>query len=86
MSRRGNCHDKAVTDSFFPRQKRGKSLSVMFLMTSKCFIRVSTGMVRALRYHQQNMKTNIITGPKMSGLSVMVILCRVFFCYLIDFS
>ncbi len=60
MSRRGNCHDNAVAESFFQ------------LFTSKCFITVSVGMVPAIRCHRQNMKTSIINGSEVSKLSVAI--------------
>jgi hypothetical protein len=42
------------------------------LITSKCFITVSVGMVRAIRCHRQNMKTSIINGSEVSRLSVAI--------------
>jgi putative transposase len=57
MSRRGNCHDNAVAESFFQLLKRErikkkiygtrKKHAAIFLITSKCFITVSVDMVRA---------------------------------------
>ncbi len=82
MSRRGNCHDNAVAESFFQLLKRerikkrsterGKKPAVIFLITSKCFITVSVGMVLANRCHRQNMKTSIINGSEVSRLSVAI--------------
>lgn len=37
---------------------------------TKCFITVSVGMVRAIRCHRQNMKTDITDDSKVSRLSV----------------
>jgi len=68
MSRRGNCHDNAVAESFFQLLKP----AAIFLITSKCFITVSVGMVRAIRCHRQNMKTSIINGSEVSRLSVAI--------------
>nr|VXZ92999.1 Uncharacterised protein [Klebsiella pneumoniae] len=42
------------------------------LITSKCFITVSVGMVPAIRCHRQNMKTSIINGSEVSRLSVAI--------------
>jgi putative transposase len=82
MSRRGNCHDNAVAESFFQLLKRerikkrsterGKKPAAIFLITSKCFITVSVGMVLAIRFHRQNMKTSIINGSEVSRLSVAI--------------
>jgi transposase InsO family protein len=82
MSRRGNCHDNAVAESFFQLLKRerikkrsterGKKPAAIFLITSKCFITVSVGMVQAIRCHRQNMKTSIINGSEVSRLSVAI--------------
>jgi putative transposase len=82
MSRRGNCHDNAVAESFFQLLKRerikkrsterGKKPAAIFLITSKCFITVSVGMVLAIRCHRQNMKTSIINGSEVSKLSVAI--------------
>jgi transposase InsO family protein len=82
MSRRGNCHDNAVAESFFQLLKRerikkrsterGKKPAAIFLITSKCFITVSVGMVLAIRCHRQNMKTSIINGSEVSRLSVAI--------------
>ncbi len=83
MSRRGNCHDNAVAESFFPvvetrtdkekdLRNAGRSPQRYFLITSKCFITVSVGMVPAIRCHRQNMKTSIINGSEVSRLSVAI--------------
>jgi len=72
MSRRGNCHDNAVAESFFQLLERGKKPAAIFLITSKCFITVSVGMVRAIRCHRQNMKSSIINGSEVSRLSVAI--------------
>ncbi len=82
MSRRGNCHDNAVAESFFQLLKRErikkrstereKKLAVIFLITSKCFITVSVGMVRVIICHQLNTKNNIISGSEVSRLSVAI--------------
>jgi putative transposase len=81
MSRRGNCHDNAVAESFFQLLKRERikkkiygtrEEAVIFLITSKCFITVSVGMVLAIRCHRQNMKTSIINGSEVSRLSVAI--------------
>ncbi len=50
----------------------GKQPAVIFLITSKCFITVSVGMVLAIRCHRQNMKTSIINGSEVSRLSVAI--------------
>lgn len=83
MSRRGNCHDNAVVESFLQLLKRerikkssterGKKPAAISLVTSKCFITVSVGMVRAIRCHRQNMKTSIINDSEVSRLSVAIL-------------
>ncbi|CAM7150112.1 hypothetical protein LEADMM068B1_24865 [Leclercia adecarboxylata] len=52
--------------------ERGKKPAAIFLITSKCFITVSVGMVLAIRCHRQNMKTSIINGSEVSRLSVAI--------------
>ena len=46
--------------------------AAIFLITSKCFITVSVGMVWAIRCHLLNMKTNSINGSEVSELSVAI--------------
>lgn len=82
MSRRGNCHDNAVAESFFQLLKRERikkgsteretKPEAIFLIISKCFITVSVGMVRASRCHRLNMKTYIINDSEVSRLSVAI--------------
>ncbi|SLO22147.1 integrase catalytic subunit [Klebsiella variicola] len=82
MSRRGNCHDNAVAESFFQQLKRERFKKRIYgtrdeprsdiLLISKCFITVSVGMVRASRCHRPNMKTYIINGSEVSRLSVAI--------------
>jgi len=82
MSRRGNCHDNAVAESFFQLLKRErikkeiygtrKKPAVIFLNISKCFITESGDMVRAIRCHRQNIKTSIINNSEVSRLSVAI--------------
>lgn len=82
MSRRGNCHDNAVAESLFQLLKRerikkrsierGKKPAAIFLITSKCFITVSVGMVRVIRCHRRNLKINIIDGSEVSRLFVAI--------------
>lgn len=80
MSRRGNCHDNAVAESFFQLLKRerikkkiyGTRLRGDILITSKYFITVSVGMVRVIICHQLNTKNNIISGSEVSRLSVAI--------------
>jgi len=52
--------------------ERGNKPVAIFLIASKCFITVSVGMVRVIRCHRQNMKTNIINGSEVSRLSVAI--------------
>ncbi len=76
MSRLDNCHDSAVAESFFQLLKRerikkrstehGKKHAAIFLITSKCFITVSVGMVRVIGCHRRNIKINIINGSEVS--------------------
>lgn len=82
MSRRGNCHDNAVAESYFQLLKRERIKKRIYgtrdearsdiLVISKCFITVSVGMVRASRCHRLNMKTYIINGSEVSRLSVAI--------------
>ena len=74
MSRRGNCHDNAVAESFFQLLKRERikkksygtreeaRSDIFDYIEMFCFITVSVGMVPAIRCHRQNMKTSIING------------------------
>lgn len=52
--------------------KRGKKPEVILLITLKCFITVSVGIVRVFRCHQQNMTINIINYSEVSRLSVVI--------------
>lgn len=82
MSRRGNCHDNAIAESFFQLLKRGrikkrstelgKKPAAIFLITSKCFITVNVGMVLAIRCNRKNMKISIINGSEASRLPVAI--------------
>lgn len=82
MSRRGDCHDNAVAESFSQLLKRERIKKKIYdtreeargdiLITSKCFISVSVGMVRAMRCYRQNMKTSIINGSEVSRFSVAI--------------
>lgn len=75
MSRRGNCHDNAVAESYFQllererlrkrSTERGKKPAAIFLIISKCFIAVSTGMVQVIRCHRRNMKIYVINGSEV---------------------
>ena len=44
----------------------------IFLITSKCFITVSVGIVQAIRCYRQNTKTSIINSSEVSRLSVAI--------------
>lgn len=78
MSSRGKCHDNTVAESFFQLLKRERikkkiygtreKPAAIFLITSKCFITVSVGMVLAIRCHRQNIKTSIINDSETSRL------------------
>lgn len=67
MSRRSNCHDNVVAESFFQLLKcerikkrfteNGKKSAAIFLITSTCFITVSVGMVETITCHRLNMKS-----------------------------
>ncbi len=82
MSRRGNCHDNAVAESFFQLLKRERIKKRIYGTRDearsdifdyiKYFITVSVGMVRASRCHRLNMKTYIINGSEVSRLSVAI--------------
>lgn len=82
IRRRGNCHDNAVTESFFQllnreriqkrSTERGKKPAVIFLITSKCFITLSVSMVRVSKCHRRIMKIKIINDSEMSRLSVPI--------------
>ncbi|MGF6267691.1 hypothetical protein ABIE17_000175 [Lelliottia nimipressuralis] len=82
MSRRGNCHDNAVAESFFQLLKRERIKKKIYGTREearrdifdyiKMFITVSVGMVRAIRCHRQKMKTSIINGSVVSRFSVAI--------------
>ena len=82
MSRRGNCYDNAAAESFFQLLKRERIKKktygtreepvAIFLITSKCFITVSVGMVRVIRCHQRNTKINITNGSEVSRSPVVI--------------
>ena len=82
MSRRGNCHDNAVAESFSVIETRadkekdlrnaGRIPAEIFLIPSKCFITVNVSMVLAIRCHRQNMNTCIINGSEVSRLPVAI--------------
>ncbi|VDZ71540.1 transposase insF for insertion sequence IS3A/B/C/D/E/fA [Atlantibacter hermannii] len=82
MSRRGNCHDNAVAESFFQLLKRERIKKKIYGTREEArsdifdyiemFITVSVGMVLANRCHRQNMKTSIINGSEVSRLSVAI--------------
>lgn len=82
MSRRGNSHDNAVAESFSQLLKRerikkmiygrGKKPAAIFLISSKCIITASVGMVRAIRCHRLNVKSSIINSSEVSRLSLAI--------------
>lgn len=82
MSRRGNCHDNAVAESFSQLLKRERIKKKIYGTRDEarsdifdyieCFITVSVGMVRVIRCHRRNMKTSIINGSEVSRLSVAI--------------
>ncbi len=82
MSRRGNCHDNAVAESFFQLLKRERIKKKIYGTREEarsdifdyieCFITVSVGMARASRCHRLNTKTYIINGSEVSRLSVAI--------------
>ncbi len=57
MSRRGNCHDNAVAESFFQLLKRERIKKKIYGTREEAR---SVGMVRAIICHRQNIKTSII--------------------------
>lgn len=82
MSRRFNCHDNAVAESFFPIVETRTDKEKIYVTGEEArsdvfdyieiFITVSVGMVLAIRCHRQNMKPSIINGSKVSRLSVTI--------------
>ncbi len=80
MSRRGNCHDNAVAESFFQLLKRErikrKSMQpemkpeAMSLITSSCSTTVNTNMVPIICCHRQSMRTVTKNDWKVSRLLV----------------
>ena len=89
MSRRGNCHDNAVAESFFQLLKRERIKKRIYGTRDEArndifdhiemFYTVSVGMVRASRCHRLNMKAYIINGSEVSGLSVAIQSVELFF-------
>lgn len=82
MSRRGNCHDNAVAESFFQLLKRERIKKKISGTREEArsdvfdyiemFITSGVGMVQVIRYYRLNMKTSIINGSKVSVLSVAI--------------
>lgn len=82
MSRRGNCHDNAVAESFFQLLKRERIKKKIYGTREEArsdifdyigmFITVGVSMARAITCHRQNTRTNIINGSKVSRLSVAI--------------
>lgn len=82
MSCRGNCHYNAVAESYSSYwsmrgkkkklTERGNKSAASFLITPKCFITVSAGMILMLRGHRRIMKINIINGAEFSRLPVVI--------------
>ena len=85
MSRRGNCHENAVAESFFQVLKRERIKRKIYGTRDEArsdifdyieiFITVCVGMIRASRCHRLNMRIYIINGSEVSRLSV-AIQCR----------
>ena len=79
MSRRGNCLDNAVPERFFQRQKRERRKKKIDEMREEShrdvfdyiemLITVSVAIVQVIRCHRLNMKTSILNGSKVPGLS-----------------
>lgn len=81
MSRHDNCHDNAVAESVFPLLKRERIKKKIYGTREEArsdifdyieMFYISVGMVRAIRCRRQNMKTSIINGSEVSGLSVAI--------------
>ncbi len=82
MSRRGNCYDNAVAESFFQLMKLKPMKNKIYgtreeacsdnLITSKSFTTVELSMLRAIKCHRQNTKANIINGSEESELPVAI--------------
>ncbi len=83
MSRRGNCHDNAVAESFFQLLKRERIKKKIYGTREEArsdifdYIEMFYNSKRrhgslANRCHRQNMKTSIINGSEVSRLSVAI--------------
>ena len=76
MSRRGNCHDNAVTESFFQLLKRERirrktygtreKSEVMCPITLRCFITPSDGTAALCSYRQWSLKSAISRAWRVS--------------------
>lgn len=76
MSRRGNCRDNAVAESFFQLLKRERIKKRIYGTRDEArsdifdYIEMFyNSMVRASRCHRLNMKAYTINGSEVSGLS-----------------
>ena len=77
MSRRGNCHDNAVAESFFATIKKrvtkrkiystGKKRKQRYLILSRCFTIQSNVILIPVVYHRLNMKKRIVWNQPVSS-------------------
>ncbi len=82
MSRRGNCHDNAVAESFFQLLKRERIKKKIYGTREEArsdifdYIEMFYNSKRrhgsSVRCHQRNMKNNIINDSEVSRLSVAI--------------
>ena len=82
MSRRGNCHDNAVAESFFQLLKRERIKKKIYGTREEArsdifdyiemFYNSKRRMVRVIRCHRRNMNINIINDSEVSRLSVAI--------------
>ncbi|WP_071820601.1 IS3 family transposase [Citrobacter rodentium] len=82
MSRRGNCHDNAVAESFFQLPKRERIKKKIYGTQEEArsdifdYIEMFYNSKRrhgsSDKCHRRNMKINIINGSEVSGLSVAI--------------
>jgi transposase InsO family protein len=78
-SRRGNCHENAVAESFFQLLKcekssadptqLGKKDGQMCLTTSKCFLTQNVAIIPAAGFHQQTTRSSIPKAAECLGFA-----------------
>lgn len=82
MSRRGNCHDNAVAESYFQLLKRERIKKKLYGIREKArsdifdyidmFYNIKHRHGSSKKMSPQNLQTNIINGSEVSRLSVAI--------------